>query len=326
MKHWKHVLCATAAAVLVWTAMPGFAVYAWDPDYSGYLDTDTSSSQSQGSASQQDSVSYVVLTDNMYYDTGERYFIFPGSSIRPEIRCTAGDGMVVNGKVSLIDPDPGVVVYKDGSEYSGELVDISDPGEYVVSYRRNSDVYRVFVFTIVGDVTGSLHSFTAPDGFYITAASVDGVSTERNRFELDMSREGLYQVSYQSYSAGLTFSFTTRVDNSAPEIRFSGKQDSDGRYRSAVKYTGMESGDTIVLLRSGTSVSPGRQPDGTGLIVDSGNYVMRVFDSAGNETVYEFTILMYFNTSTIIFFILLILFLGGGGFYILHMRRNVKIG
>ena len=59
---------------------------------------------------------------------------------------------------------------------------------------------------------------------------------------------------------------------------------------------------------------------------DSGNYIMRVYDAAGNMTEYTFTILMYFNASSLAFFALVLAVIIAVIVYVLRKRRRLKIG
>ena len=66
--------------------------------------------------------------------------------------------------------------------------------------------------------------------------------------------------------------------------------------------------------------------DGTGGVYDSGNYIMRVYDAAGNMTEYTYTILMYFNASSLAFFALVLAVVAAVIVYIVTKRRKLKIG
>ena len=102
--------------------------------------------------------------------------------------------------------------------------------------------------------------------------------------------------------------------------------DENNRMRSELLFSGLQQGDSIVLLRNGDQVQPVLNGDGTGGVYDSGNYIMRVFDAAGNEAEYTFTILMYFNASSLAFFALVLGVIIAVIVYIVVQRRKLKIG
>ena len=321
MKHRKYIAVILFAA-LMWTA-GGLAVHAADPSYSGYLDPVTNDPiGSSFSASSYDGT--VILSEKMYFDWKSRCFIYPLSDSQAEIKSTAGDGMVLNDSVTVIASDVNLLVFRNGMEYEGELTEIAEPGEYVVSVTQNGDVRKVFSFTIVGETTSGLYVFTPPDGFYITAVSIDGNRVDSQRYVLDLSAEGEYDVAYDCYSTNLSYRFHTKIDRTPPQIELKGKQDADGRFHSAVTVLGLSRDDTVVLTRGGEEIPFNVKADEP--IRESGNYVMRVFDAAGNESQYFFTILMYFNAGSVIFFLLVLLSVGGLIAYIIIRRGKLRIG
>ena len=300
-------------------------MYANDPSYSGYLDPATNNPLGTSHAA----TSYdgrVVLTERMYFDWSTRCFVFPVTDSQTEVMCTVGDGMVVNGPVTIASANQSLQVFRNGNNYLGELSEISEPGDYVVSVHQNGDDKRLFGFTIVGDTTGGLYYFTAPDGFYITAVTIDGNRVDNERYVLDLASEGQYDVSYECFTTDIGYSFRTTIDRTPPEVEITGKADDDGRFHSEVTLNGLAWDDTVVLLRNGQSVETERNGDASVTVRDSGNYVLRVFDAAGNVSEQDFTIMVYFNVSSLIFFTLVILTTGGVAAYILSKRRNLKIG
>jgi len=68
------------------------------------------------------------------------------------------------------------------------------------------------------------------------------------------------------------------------------------------------------------------QQDGTGRILDSGNYIMRVYDAAGNMKEYTFQIMVYFNASSWIFVLIVLAVVATVAGYILYKRKHLRIG
>ena len=154
----------------------------------------------------------------------------------------------------------------------------------------------------------------------------DGRDVFDGRYQLNMEEEGLYKVEYECGATERVYSFTTTIDRTPPALRFSGKIDSQKRVHSALSFSGMESTDTMVLLRDAVQVNQHVNNDGTGTITDSGNYVMRVYDAAGNMKEYTFQIMVYLNAGAWLFVILVIAVIAAVVIYVFLKKKHLKIG
>ena len=141
-----------------------------------------------------------------------------------------------------------------------------------------------------------------------------------------MSEEGAYQIVYESFITELSYTLTTTIDRTGPELTFEGRIDKNGRYHSEVKYYKVGEGDRVVLFQDGVEVTPSIAADGTGTILDSGNYILDAYDAAGNMTEYTFTIMVYFNVNSLVFIALLLAVIIGVLVYIFIKRERLKIG
>jgi len=318
---YRRLAALLAALLLAISLAP--AAFA-DTSYTGPIDPETNEPVAD---SRSEGRSQTALSDSCYYDRTTHDFAYPLSGVLTEVHASVADGMYVSTAVSVNDSGDGsVLIYKDGSPYTGDATNIRDIGSYTVSYRQGGSTRRLFSFNIIGKTTNLIHQFEVPDGFYITEAIRDEADIYQDRFTLDMEPEGHYTVTYEGLSTDLTYTLDVTIDRTPPALEFQGRVDSRQRVHSALSFSGMEEGDTIYLLQDGTEVEPELDYDGTGRILDPGNYIMRVYDAAGNMKEYSFTIMMYFNASSWLFFLLVIGVVAGVAVYIYLKRKKLKIG
>ena len=298
-------------------------------DYSGELDPQTNQpvTPENPNGNSHSNTSRVMLSSSMYYDWSTHDFVYPVSNTLNEIHCSAADGMILNKPVTLsTGADTSIVVYLNGSEYTGSLSTINQVGEYVVSSKQAGDTVRVLSFILVGTTTNAVSIFSPPDGFYLTAATRDGESIYFDRYNVRMDQEGLYHIEYECIATDVVYTLETTIDRTPPSLTFEETFNEDLQVRSALHFSGLEKGDSVLLYRSGVQVKPELSGNGKGAIYDSGVYEMYVFDAAGNKAEYHFSILMYFTVSSLVFIAFAVLILIGTGIYILVKRRKLKIG
>lgn len=324
---YKRPVRAFLAALLI-CLLAGGSVFAIDTTYDGYLDPVTGLPMDEsGGVSGEESGSRTIVTDGVYYDWSLHCFVYPIAGTLNEVYTDAADGMVLGDPVAVSASENVVLsVYRDGEEITGDLSNLNVPGTYVVNLVQGSNSRRMFSFTLVGSQTNILHTFRTPDGFYISNVTKDDEIVYSDRYSLDMELEGAYTVEYTCMATDLTYTISTVIDRTPPVLSFKGKMDENNRMRSALLFEGLQQGDSIYLLRGGEPVQPVLNGDGTGGVYDSGNYIMRVYDAAGNETEYVFTILMYFNASALAFFGLVLLVVVLVIVYVVMQRRRLKIG
>ena len=316
-----RIIAVLIAAVMILAS--AMAVFAVDTDYSGDLDPETNE-PIKGSSS---SVNRIELNSSMYYDRSSHDFVYPVENSLVEVHASVADGMIISEPASVSPGgDVSVVVYRDGQEVTGDLTNLRQAGDYVVTVKNGGTSLRLFSFTIVGASTNSLTSFAAPDGHYIVYATRDGQDIYQDNYFVDMEEEGLYNIQYEGSETDIIYTFTTTVDRTPPVLNFKGRADRQNRIHSALTFTGLQVGDTVVLIRDGVEVEPQMKLDGSGVISDSGNYIMRVYDAAGNMQEYTFTIMVYFNTGTWIFFFLVVGAAAGVAIYIFIKKKHLKIG
>ena len=315
-----------AAAVLIALSLIlccCFTAYAVDLDYTGPLDPETNQPLGGEVVS---SFNREMLSTGMFYDWSTHDYVYPVEDSLLEVHMNVADGMIVNTPVYVGSDDPSVLIYCSGSEVTGDRSNIRKPGDYMVSVKNGGSLVRLMDFRIVGDSTNAINRFEAPDGFYILSASRDGENIYQGRYTVEMEEEGYYDIEYLCGATDHSYRLQVAIDRTPPQVNFQAKLDKEGRVRSAVSYSGLESTDTVVLLRDGTAVDAYVNSDGTGQILDPGNYIMRVYDAAGNMSEYQFTVMVYLNAGSWIFIILLLAVIIAVGAYVVFKRKNLKIG
>ncbi len=268
-----------------------------------------------------------ALTKSMYYDWSSHDYVYPVENTLGEVHVNAADGMALTTPVYIrASAEASVVVFCNGSEYTGSLNSCSTPGEYVVSALVGGQQKRLMCFTLLGKTSNLLYDFVVPDGFYILEATRDGESAYEDRYSVDMEPEGAYVIEYECTSTNLIYKLETTVDRTPPALIFKGKLDQQGRVRSKLDFSGLQPDDRIYLERTGEAVVPELNGDGTGTIYDPGTYRMFVMDAAGNSVEYDFIILQYFNLQSWMFFLAVVLVIAAVTTYIAIQRKRLKIG
>ena len=313
-------LCALLGCVCL---SAGLFAAAADLDYTGVIDPESGEPAAEGSEGSDRS----ALSGSMYYDWHTYDYVYPVSDSLGQVHSSAADGMVLTVPVSVwAENRVSIVVYADGAEYTGDLSRISAPGKYQVSAQVEGQNRRLFSFTLVGSSTNAIHTFLAPDGFYITEALRDGESIYLDRFSVGMEEEGDYEITYECPATDYKYTLKTRIDRTAPGLLFQGTVDRRGRIRSQLDFSGLEEGDSIYLTRSGEQVIPVLNGDGTGTIFDPGIYRMLVTDPAGNTVEYSFIILQYLNTQSWLLLLIVGATLAALIVYLVLQRRRLRIG
>lgn len=313
----RLLLCAAAVLTLCAAARDARAV---DFSYSGALDSETGLPYS---SVEETASNEVVISDTMYFSRADQLYAYPVGSGVSRVRASVADGMIVTEPVRLT-ADDGVTltIYRNGTELPMEGTDVlSETGQYVVSAKEGDASRNIFSFSIVGERAALPGGYTMPEGFYILEAVCEGEDTYYDRNYIAMEQEGTYRVEYVCPDNGMRYTLLTTVDRTPPALTLEGRRDSQGRFHSAVNVLGLEADDTVTLTRDNVEVSLPL----SGRLTESGVYTLEAFDSAGNSTAEQFTILVYFDLNSLLFFSLVCFSLAGVLGYVLYKRKNLKI-
>ena len=321
MKIRRIVSVALTLLLILGLCLPAAA----DTGYSGEINPETG--QPYGEDIAGDTGDLVALSGNMYYSWDTRDYVYRLPDSAAVVHVSAADGMMLTTAVSIVPGnDATITVFRSGREYTGDLSNCSEVGEYVVSTLVGGSTRRLMSFTVVGKSVSTLHTFVVPDGFYIIDAKRDGKDVNLDRFSVDMESEGAYTIDYECSATNLTYRLEVTVDRTPPAILFRGSFDKQGRIRSKLEFEGLAKGERIYLTRSGEPVSLEMNTESGGTIYDPGNYVMLVFDEAGNTVEYKFIILQYLNVQSGAFILLVTAVIVAVAVYVIVKRKRQRIG
>ena len=300
----------------------GTAVYAEpnEPDYyyNGPLDSVTGQPVSSASAQTQ-----VRLADGMYYDFDRRAYAYPVGDGLYEVYASVADGMIVTDRVSISTNNAVTLnVYRDGEALENvDLNEISQIGDYVVSAKSGDSTANLFSFRIIGPETNLSGGYSMPAGFYILEATLGEEEAFYERSYIGMQEEGFYHIEYICPANELRYTLETTIDRTPPQIELEGRRDEEGRFHSAVDVRGLQQGDSVSMTYN--DVSAAFPADGR--LDESGIYTLWVTDSAGNTTMEQFAIMVYFDLNSLIFFALICASLAGVLGYMLYKRKKLKV-
>lgn len=260
----------------------------------------------------------IMINSAVVYDREKRAYVYNAG--RDEVFSNAFSGMILTEPVWLSIPE-GVVfhLYKDGKLLENvNCSDISEPGAYTLTGDEVSASTEIMHFTIVSSVTGQLSRFQVPDGFVISSALLNGGKISAARTYVDLTTEGSYDVSYRCPATESVYMFRVTVDHTPPTLALAEIRD-DGTSKGPVDISDLEEGAQIGIWLNNEKIS--YEP----ILTRSGRYRIVVADEAGNMSIYNFMIRIYYNTNSMIFFAAVLAIGVGVGIYALYSRRHVRI-
>ena len=306
-----------ALALAAWVLSIGaLAAGEIDMDYTGRVDTYTGAPVESAGAQVG---SRVEVTDSVGYDRETGLFCYMVEGVSQELRASVMDGMITRNTVRIVLPT-GVVasLYRDGAEDTQPLDSVSEPGNYVLNAKSGGGgTVQVFSFTIVGQYTGQVESYRMPSGFIVTELKIDGNESEFGDYAVNFTQEGVYELEYTCYKTGVDYSLSTIVDHTPPALELSGIQ--DGVIRGVVRLPEVEEGAVLSVVKDGEVIGA------TGPLTQLGHYRVTVTDRAGNSTDEEFTIMLYFDISSIAFILLIAGLAVGLTAYLVKYRMSLRV-
>ncbi len=310
----RHGFTCLLALVMLWAlCVPAYAAFG----YSGALDPETG--EPLESASGTSSSTRVTVSDGVVYDRDRRGYLYTvGDSA--QLLSTVVDGMVVQGEVRL-EPDEGmeITLYRNGTALDQpDLTHIYETGDYVVEETVNGRKYQTIAFSIVGDVTCRLAGYTMPGGFSITNVTLDDQEIYFDRGYVSMEKEGHYVVDYTCTRGGRTYTLDVTVDTTPPTLALA-ELNEKNQARGPVSLADVEEGASIGITLDGKEINY------TSELTESGEYSIVLMDKAGNVTNYNFTILLYFNWSSLLFFAIVLGVAIAVTVYIVVSRKTLTV-
>ena len=303
------ILIAVLCAVL------SLSVFADDIGYNGELDRQSGQPTSGGNGGSEASTNRITVGGGSYDKKTKMYYYRVGQA---EIAMSVPSGLVTTGTVCVKFPE-GLdgQVYLDGALLKdADLGDLESFGSYVILAGGETAGAQSLTFTIVKKTTGAINGYRIPDGFTIAEAKFNGEPIECAGF-VDMTTEGRYDVVIRNTKASVTHTLSVSVDHTAPTLKLEAVK--NGVAKGPVDLFDAEGGASVIIYRNGDQISY------TKTLTKTGDYRIEVRDAAGNRSVYEFTIGIYFNFSGIMFLALVLIGIGLLLFYLRMKNQKLRI-
>ena len=258
-----------------------------------------------------------VITSSVIYDSAKQRYIYITDFGRVE--SSVVDGMIVTDTVSLAaESGMAVTLYKDGERLEqSDLTALQDSGYYVLQYNDNGGIPQTILeFTIVPQLTGMVDHYSLPTGFTVTTASFNGAELPAST-EVNMEKEGSYRINYECKRTGVTYELDVDIDHTPPTLALEAV--TDGVARGPVDISDLEQGASVYMTLDGSQYNYREK------LTRSGNYEIWVYDAAGNMSKYEFTIMIYLDSSGYAFFALFALLILGVAAYMMIAKKRLRV-
>ena len=238
------------------------------------------------------------------------------------------NGMLTNEAVSFQNsPDVNLTLYRNGEPQ--EDYDTADyvrqDGNYAMVISANSAGFErmygekspVFRFKIFSAPVNDAQILYAPEGATFNRVRMDGVEMEKGDKIRDevvyLEEDGDYELSFTDRAGSHEVSFT--LDTSSPVVAVTEEPN-----LATIEYFGNVS--RCELYREDELVS---DTEVVSQVTRSGRYTLYAYDEAGNVREMEFRVRYRINIWSVISIIALLAIIGGVTFYVLRMRKKVKV-
>ncbi len=264
----------------------------------------------------------VCVNETTWYDKNEGMFCYTKETVTPEgsFYASVADGMYTTEPVKIKIP-AGVTptLTRDGETVKDVDYDhIEETGEYILlATGVGTRAEQILRFTILAKKTGLLETFMVPEGFTITDARLDGAEAPFSFNVADMSAEGKYTISYRCDVIDHPYTLSVEVDHTPPTLKLEAVKNNVAK--GPVDISDLEPDVSIKILLGNREIQKKDK------LTQSGVYHLILTDAAGNETTYNFRILIYFNLSAVAFALLLLATLGGLIAYLVVSRKKLRV-
>lgn len=263
----------------------------------------------------------IVINDNVSYNVGKERYTYTVSDADAHISSNVMDGMIVQNPV-LIEPDDGVNITLrcDGNKVDADLNNITDAGNYIVQIKDdNGMVKNIFSFTIIGSESSTITEYNMPSGFSVQSVLYNDEKRDTKSSVVNFKSEGKYYIQYECKVIERTYELNLVIDRTPPVLKLDGVK--NGKISGPVSLADLEPGATVTATLNGKNIDV----EGKQKLTVSGKYNLVVTDAAGNESTYDFTILVYINNNGYVFVALLLFIIVGITVYLIVSRKKLKI-
>ncbi len=238
------------------------------------------------------------------------------------------NGMITRYSVTILTNDEiEFQVLKDGEPYEYTVgTQIEEAGSYLVYPSQTSTIYLtayanrrapVFQFRIIPATVNDIGIFNAPEHASIRSVLLNDTELPASWLHEDwcyLGGDGLYEIELQTEAGDVSLSFNR--DTVAP--RFSAYR--DGNAMQFIYNSEDTEGATVIkdnsVISSESLVSK---------ISDPGQYTVRVYDGAGNQSSLSFDIEYHMNTAAIVAVFMIIILVIGGAIAVKRLSRQLKV-
>ena len=227
------------------------------------------------------------------------------------------DGGISNDPVIIEGGEKvSVTVTKDGQAYAYNLGDqITEEGKYkAIITDAYGNVKEVSFEIAYSDARTSI-DYDLGDNVTITKVTKDGVEIDCDSNHIGFTEDGEYVVYYTQ--GGKEYSFTLRLDTTAPELVMTGVEDG-GKVDGTVTLSDMSEEGSVEVYKDGVLIDYELGDE----IKDYGSYRVVVTDKLGNQRTYTFTLAFQMNAWAITLIALAAATLVGIGATIVMRRKK----
>lgn len=265
-----------------------------------------------------DTSTNLMMSDNCYFDTETKEFVYSVENNVVAVRATVAEGMIVSDAVEIKVMDGiSYTLYKDGEPMEDGNLNLTHPGAYVFEVAHGSGTENLFSFKIIG-TTSNLDYYDMPEGFTVLKVLMGEDYADFDDNMVKFTNEEHYIVTYRMDATNEEYMLQTTIDKTAPTLELSEVNDKN-RASKAVDISDLEDGCKISIYLDG------KQIDYTNKLTDSGQYTITLEDEAGNISNYSFTIMLYFTTGSIVFLLVIFLLVVGLVVYVTYSKKHMRI-
>lgn len=230
---------------------------------------------------------YLITVEDAYGNKNSFTIVIDKSV---DLTIDVADGGITNGPVEIdLGEKATLTLTKDGQPYAytpGEK--ITEEGSYVAVVTDAYGNSRTIRFQIVSSDPKQAIDYTLGEDAEIISVTKDGEEIAFNGNKIRFTEDGTYVITYKA--EGKTYSFTLRLDTTAPEVTLHGVENG-GDVDGAVTIDGMTEEGTVEVYKDGQKIDYTLGDE----LKDYGSYRVVVKDSLGNERVYTFTLSFHMN-------------------------------
>ena len=207
-----------------------------------------------------------------------------------DFEINVADGGISNNPVTINSNEKAsVTVTKDGQAYSYNLGDeITEEGKYKALITDAYGNTKEVSFEIVSSQARTSIDYDLGDDVTITKVTKDGVEIDYDSNHIAFIEDGEYVVYYTQN--GTEYSFTLRLDTTAPELVITGVSDG-GKVDGTVVLSDMSEEGSVQVYKDGSLIDYKLGDE----IKEYGSYKVVATDKLGNTRTYSFTLAFQMN-------------------------------